>query len=352
MRYAIGIDGGGTKTTYALADETGRLLLKLRNGCTNHDLSGMDQTVKRLTTGIRSLVERAGIEMARVKHVHIALAGMDTDEDKKKLEAALAATFLQAIPHTIENDLWIAFFAQARETYGAISICGTGHNTGVLLKNGKRVCIQANRYPLGNIGGGRMLCDMALNAAYMSYEKTGESTLLEDVVPACCGCGTLRELARRVMDSQYTYQYGFPLPQLLEEAADKGDRVACKILAETGKKQADMTGHLMTHMGMHDEPIPVVLAGSIYCKGTNQELVNAYRRTLRGYCPDAHVMILDRDPVEGAVLCALRSLYGSLSQEEDLWMVTRLQNHMPEEMEAEYNGQNISRAAGKNAGVF
>lgn len=342
VRYAIGIDGGGTKTTYALADETGRLLLKLRNGCTNHSLSGMDRTVRRLTAGIRSLVERAGIEMARVEQVHLALAGMDTQEDKRKLEAALADTFLFSMPHMIENDLFIAFFAQARETHGAISICGTGHNTGVILKDGTRACIEANRYPLGNVGGGRMLCDMALNAAFMSHEKTGEYTLLEDAVPLCCGCETLNELARRVLDSRYTYQYGFRLPQLLEDTADRGDPVACRILTEMGKKQAEMTGHLMVHMGMRDERVPVVLAGSVYCKGTNRALVDAYRKTLLGYCPDAQVMILDRDPVEGAVLCALRSLHGSLSWEEDLKMVARLQS--PTADETEYCGQDINEA--------
>jgi len=329
VKYVIGIDGGGTKTMYALADETGRLLLKYRNGCTNHYLSGMDRTVERLQAGIRSLVELSSIDVSEIQHIHMALAGIDTPQDRDQLEDALKGTFLSSIPHTIENDLWIAFFAQASETHGAISICGTGHNTGVLLKDGRRVCIQANRYPLGNCGGGRMLADAALNAAYLSHEHTGEKTLLEMCVAPCCECETLEELAKRVMDSHYTYQYAYPLPQLLEEVANQGDQVACAILAEYGRKQAEMTGRLVTHMGMGEEALPVVLAGSIYCKSTNQELIQAYREELSKYCPDAHILILDREPVEGAVLCALRHLLGELSREETIRLSEEIHGYQP-----------------------
>lgn len=330
MKYAIGIDGGGTKTMYALADETGRLLLKYRNGCTNHYLSGMDRTVTRLQAGIRSLVELSGIEWNQIQHIHMALAGIDTPEDRHLLESALADTCLSQVPHTIENDLWIAFFAQASETYGAISICGTGHNTGVLLRDGRRICIQANRYPLGNFGGGRMLCDEALNAAYLSHEHTGEKTLLEERAALCCGCENLEELARRVMESHYTYHYAHPLPQLLEELANQGDRVSCAILANSGRRQAEMTGRLITHMGMDKEPLTVVLAGSVYCKCSNQELLNAYQEELLRHCPNANMLILDREPVEGAVLCALLHVLGDLSREETMQLSAQIHQYQPE----------------------
>lgn len=316
MKYVIGIDGGGTKTMYALADEQGRLVMKFRNGCTNYDLSGMEQTVKRLVTGIQFLAEHAGISLEQIGHVHMALAGIDTDKDREVLETALRSTPLGAISHTIENDLWIAFFAQTSEAYGAISICGTGHNTGVLMSDGWRMCMQANRYPLGNFGGGRMMCDCALNAAYMSHEHTGEPTLLENHVAAYCGCETLDELARRVIESGFTYQYDFELPRLLDELANIGDRVARDILTRAGRIQAGMTGRLIQYVGMRDEPLSVVLAGSIYCKGTCQVLADAYREEIRLHCPRARVMILDREPVEGAVFCALRQLSGGLAREE------------------------------------
>lgn len=335
MRYVIGIDGGGTKTMYALADEQGRLVMKFRNGCTNHDLSGMEQTVKRLLAGICFLAEHANIPLEQIGHVHMALAGIDTEKDRERLEAALRHTLLGAVPHTVENDLWIAFFAQTSEARGAISICGTGHNTGVLMSNGQRLCMRANRYPLGNFGGGRMLCDCALNAAFMSHEHTGDPTLLESHVAACCGCKTLDELAQRVMESGFTYQYGFELPRLLDELANDGDGVARDILADAGRIQAGMTGRMIKYAGMEHKSLPVVLAGSIYCKGTCQALVDAYRAEIHRYCPEARVMILDREPVEGAILCALRQLSSCLAYGDAERLTIRMREFQPPVWEGE-----------------
>lgn len=290
---------------YALADETGRELRRYQNGCTNYYLSGLACACKRLEAGVLWLLERERIPPESVASVHIALAGIDTQADCERLEKGLAGTRLGGMPHYIENDLWIAFFSQTHERHGAVSICGTGHNTGVLRRDGRRVCIRASRYPLGNFGGGRMVCDMALNAAYMSSERTGEKTLLEERVAPFCGCESLAHLARRVIESRYTYQYKFPLPRLVEDLAMDGDAAACAILRECGQRQANMTGRLLMHMGMQHEALPIVLAGSLYCKGESSQMIAAYEDEIRSLCPNVYVQLLDREPVEGALRCAV-----------------------------------------------
>lgn len=308
MKYVIGVDGGGTKTTYALADESGRELRRYRNGCTNYCLSNVECVCQRLEEGVRSLLQEE-IDYREIAHIHIALAGMDTPKDVQLMEKGLRETLIATMPHTIENDLWIAFFAQTDARYGAISICGTGHNTGVLLKDGRRMCIQANRYPLGNYGGGRMLCDMALNAAYMSYEHSGEKTRLEEYVAEVCQCSSLEALMHSVMDSRYSYQYNFPLPQLIERLAIEGDEVSRGILRDAGRIQAGMTGRMIAHVGMQREKLPIVLAGSIYCKGESGVLQGAFEEEIKRFCPQARLLILEREPVEGAVASALNRVW-------------------------------------------
>lgn len=301
---------------YTVATEDGRVIGSIRNGCTNYYLSGLEKAVWRLETGVVRLLERLKIDRAEVRHIHMALAGADTDQDVRRIEEALHSTVIGQIPHTLESDVWVAFSAQTTEKCGAISICGTGHNTGVLLKSGEKICIQANRYPLGNFGGGRMICDMALNAAYLSREYTGEKSSLEDRIAEMCDCSSLDDLAEKVIRSKYTYQYRFPVAKLVKELAAEGDEVSRGILRETGFRQGHMTGRLIARAGLEGESIPVVLAGSVYCQAPNHDLLDAYREELGRFCPDARMQVLDREPVEGAILSAIRRLKGDMDQRE------------------------------------
>lgn len=312
MKYVIGIDGGGTKTRFVLADEYGSVRAVVTLGGTNYYLSGIDAVIAILHDGIVELMRTAGLDKKSVGHICYALAGMDSAEDVETLDRRLATTGLWDIPHTIENDVWTAFNAQTTLRQGAISICGTGHNTGVRLATGITYGIPSYRYPLGNHGGGRDICDSALNAAYMSRDHTGPQTELEQCVARVCECATLEELERRVINSQYTYQYGYPVAKAVSELAMAGDQVSRAILKNMGRKQGRMTGCLATFAGIASESFPVILAGSVYCQDGNAFITEGYKEGISESCPKAEMQILSHDPAEGAVLHALHELKGIL----------------------------------------
>lgn len=60
MDYYIGIDGGGTKTAFLLADETGRLLASCVRGSASYKQVGMDGVVSMLLEGVANLFSQAG----------------------------------------------------------------------------------------------------------------------------------------------------------------------------------------------------------------------------------------------------------------------------------------------------
>lgn len=316
MKYVIGIDGGGTKTRFVIADESGCIMHIFSSCGTNYYLSSIETVRKVLCEGIEHLIGAAGIDKEDIAQICYALAGMDSAEDIGKMEAALSSSSVGSIPHIIENDVWIAFNAQTTLCQGAISICGTGHNTAVRLASGETFGIPSYRYPLGNHGGGRELCDCALNAAFLSRDHTGPSTELEHFVVQVCECASLEELERRVISSNYTYQYNYPVARAVSELAMKGDKVSIDILTETGRLQGRMTGNLVAYAGIAEEAFPIVLAGSVYCQKGNEFITQGFREGISERCRAAEIHILTHDPAEGAVLHAIDRLNGGNSASE------------------------------------
>jgi N-acetylglucosamine kinase-like BadF-type ATPase len=65
MRYVIGVDGGGTKTVCALANENGEILNISMAGCTNHQICGFETAIQRLTELILCRMSRNSIVQSK-----------------------------------------------------------------------------------------------------------------------------------------------------------------------------------------------------------------------------------------------------------------------------------------------
>lgn len=315
MKYAIGIDGGGTKTLCLLADPGGSVLAGVETGGTNHQLCGAAEAGRRLGAAVKALLQKAGVTPGQVGFVCMGLSGADSAGDVLALEQSLPPPLAQ-LPHQILNDVWIAFAAGTAEPAGAVSICGTGHNAAVRTPAGKTAGINALRYPLGNVGGGRMMTDAALHAAFRCHEHTGPATRLAAELPAAAGLPHMDAVRRAVYESGYTVQYGWPVPPLVDALACGGDAVCTGLLARFGAEQGAMLAGLLQHTDYVRGTVPVMLAGSIYEKTKSPVLVDSFCRAVRAACPGARFTVVRRPPCAGAVALALAHLMPDASPEK------------------------------------
>lgn len=313
--YAIGIDGGGTKTLCLLADAQGRVLACTEAKGTNHQLCGAAEAGRRLGAAVEALLRQADVAPSQVGFVCMGLSGADTPQDVVVLEENLPPPLAQ-MPHQILNDVWIAFAAGTAQPTGAVSICGTGHNAAVRAPNGKTAGINALRYPLGNVGGGRMMTDAALHAAFRCWEHTGPATRLAAELPGAAGLPDMDGVCRAVYASGYTAQYAWPVPRLVDELACAGDAVCTALLERFGAEQGTMLAGLLRYTGYTQGPVPVVLAGSIYEKTKSPALVDAFCRAVRADCPGAQFTVVRCQPCTGAVALALAHLMPGASLEK------------------------------------
>ena len=79
MAYYIGVDGGGTKTAYALFNEKEELLALREGPGTNHEnLDGaFDKASERLWEGVQGLLDDTGKSLQEIDFTLMGLAGVD-----------------------------------------------------------------------------------------------------------------------------------------------------------------------------------------------------------------------------------------------------------------------------------
>lgn len=313
-KTVIAVDGGGNKTLCILVDEEGIVLAKSETGCSNHQLCGIKQASDTICDAIDELLSKNGDN--KVAATVLGLAGMDFDSDVTLMTNHLSETTSKLSP-LILNDAWIALAAGGIEDgYGAVSICGTGHNTGVLAKDGTRYGISALRYCLGNFGGGLFLAEHALHKAFRSYEKTGEYTALEAHLPELCDAKNMEDLLFKIYESNYTYHRPFGIPKLVDTLALQGDKPCRQLLTTFGKTQGEMTGRLIKEAGLQNDITPVVLAGSVYTKRQTDYITDAFKAEVQKYCQGAVLNPLSRQPVLGAAMLGLRQIHKDISKED------------------------------------
>lgn len=77
-----------------------------------------------------------------------------------------------------------------------------------------------------------------------------------------------------------------------------------------------MTGGLIKKAGLCDVRLPIVLSGTIYVTDKSGFLLNSYENSVKQFCPGAMIQLLDREPVQGALISAIERCRQGLSNKE------------------------------------
>ncbi|MFC1629602.1 N-acetylglucosamine kinase, partial [Patescibacteria group bacterium] len=128
--YVIGVDGGGTKTTVALASFEGKILKIAKSGPSNPRNLGIEKAVANIAFGIRKVLKNK--KKDRVLSVFIGLPAVQEDYKSKirkiKKELLKQKGFSQVLKNKIEigSDQVVAFRSGTDKKSGIVLITGTG----------------------------------------------------------------------------------------------------------------------------------------------------------------------------------------------------------------------------------
>lgn len=251
----LGIDGGGTKTEFALADRDGRIVRSVCLGASNPSDIGIEGALDVLRSGI---IEVCGNIPKRSISVFAGIAGGMTDGIPEQISDFLSRFGFANAKNG--SDAMNAVAASLGDKDGITVIMGTGSVTFAQV-NKKTYRVGGYGYLLGDAGSGFSLGREAILAALTYEDGSGEETALYEAVRAKCG-------ARRVLDALGKFYSGGKreiagYAPLVLDAYKSGDAVAKRILFTDLEKVANSVRGATKRLPDIKEPVRVVLCGGL-----------------------------------------------------------------------------------------
>ena len=304
MSFYIGVDGGGTKTAYALFDEEKNMVAMVKGPGSNHEnLEGsFDEAADLIWEGIKSLLKEANITLRDVGFTLMGLAGIDHPFQHDEMQKRLLDYGLENFE--IYND---GFIVVKAGSIGAAAIgfnCGTGTCCNAIDSDGKMLQLAGLGEYSGDIGNGHWIAmqtyKIAYDDVYLGIRKSAVTKMIFDEY----GLKDREDFLNLVskFEEENPDPFIMRLIDFFFDAAKLGDKVvldSIDMMAERGA--ALITAHLNS-LNFKDETVEVVLSGSMHTKSFSEIYVNALMRRAEDMSGRKLKFIkLDKPPVTGCV---------------------------------------------------
>ena len=322
MPYYLGIDGGGTKTTCAVGDES-RLLATATAGPSNIVRVGEKQARESLQQSVRQACAAAGIAPAQVARTCVGGAGAARPELAEIVRRSLAE--ILPTPIHVVGDMQIALEAAFDTGPGVIVNAGTGSFAYGRDQQGTTVRAGGWGFAIGDEGSAHWIGRAAVSAVLRAADprpvdfrladpkslarreevlesESSQPSSLSAALQKAWGVTSLSDLARAANS--------IPPPDfaaLFPAVAASQDVLALQVLSSAGRELAQVAATVLHHLFQKSEtgPVPVAMTGGVFRHAplTRGDFYNELRRL------DPRVEINPQvvDPVEGALKMARRA---------------------------------------------
>ena len=122
----LGVDGGGTKTRFALIDGEGRVLAQAQHGTTYHPQVGFEAVREILTAGVHQVLQEAGLPGATIRYAFFGLPAYGEDRHATSLLQAIPRAVLGHERYACDNDMVCGWAGSLACSDGINIIAGTG----------------------------------------------------------------------------------------------------------------------------------------------------------------------------------------------------------------------------------
>ena len=269
MKYYIGVDGGGTKTAFALFDENKNIVAQLETEGSNHEnLEGsFPEAAGIIAGGVKGLVEKAGITLSDVSGILMGLAGIDHPYQHDAMVEELAK--LGVTGCRIYNDGFIVIKAGVGKGAGIGYNCGTGTCCNSIDSRGEMLQIGGFDVLSGDKGNGHWVGSQAFRIMYdelcLGKGKSQITALMGEKAGITDRATLLDSIA--VLESEEEGEaFLRKLIVSFFDAANNGDEAALEVIEEMAQRGADyICGHVKA-MQFDGDVINVVLSGSVHTK--------------------------------------------------------------------------------------
>lgn len=268
MSYYIGVDGGGTKTAYALFDEDKKIVAMVKGPGSNHEnMEGsFDEAADIIWDGLKSLVKEAGISLKDVSFTLMGLAGIDHQFQHDEMVKRLLDYGLENFE--IYNDGFIVVKAGSTGPAAIGFNCGTGTCCNAIDSDGKMLQLAGLSEFSGDVGNGHWIASQTYKSVYddvyLGIRKTAVTKMVFDEYKL----ETKEEFLSLVskFEEEDADTFIMRLIDFFFDAAKLGDPVVLDIIETMAERGAALIAAHLNTLNFTDEVVEVVLSGSIHTK--------------------------------------------------------------------------------------
>jgi N-acetylglucosamine kinase-like BadF-type ATPase len=294
----LGIDGGGSKTSCAIGDETS-LLGTGTAGASNFVRVGGAKARESLAVAIQQACAIAGVTPTQVQRTCVGLAGgarIEVSDWARQTMSELVGGEIEIV-----GDMVTALEAAFGGGPGAIVISGTGSIAYARNSKGEIARAGGWGFAISDEGSGHWIGRLALGAALRAEDiEPSKPSLLTHLLAAWNLPG--REELVVLANATPPPDFAALLPAVMK-ASDSGDATASGVLTRAGEELASLAAVVIDKI-LRDEVPHVAISGGVF---RHSHLVReVFYNVVRSQHPKAHIKPEVIDPVQGALALARR----------------------------------------------
>ncbi len=281
----IGVDGGATKTTVALADKEGNITARVVGGPSSPRNMGVKESVENIYTLIKEVKE------GEITSSFIALPAVEEEyrAEKERIIKMLQEKGLEG-KIVVGSDQLSAFRAGTKEKEGVVLIAGTGavaHG----WKDGEAVCSSWGY--LADEGSAFYIGMEAFRAVAKHLDGRGEKTKITEILFEGWKISSPEELRKAVYSDFMRY-----IPQISVFVDMAGDDFVAREILEKAAEELALSANTVVEKLNFTQRFPLVVSGGVF---QSEKVYHTFKEKVSSL---AEVSSPATDPVKGAVILA------------------------------------------------
>lgn len=294
MKYYLGIDGGGTRTTAVVSDENGKVLVKSVGKSMNFYSVGMEKARENLTNVINDIYKNIGeIEF---EGAFIGCSALDNKADKETINT-LCNGIIKSKKLGMNSDVYVALASSGEDECRVVAICGTGSIVAGIDENGNVKTKGGWGHIFGDEGSAYSIAVNSLKACAMLYDE-GQITPLVKAAQDYFDVDDLRKTIDKIYSPETTKDILAGFSQKVGEIAN-GDFVAKTVVLNEAHYFSKTVLALLNEM---KNCTLLSLYGGVF---QNNELFrNSFIEDIKEFHSDLKIELLTLPPEESALKIA------------------------------------------------
>ena len=200
MKYYLGIDGGGTRTTAAVSEENGKLLFKAVGKSINFYSVGFEKARENLKDVINDIYENIG--EIKFESAFIGCSALDNEATNDTI-TALCDGIINTKKIGMNSDVYVALASSGEDKNRVVAICGTGSIVTGIDESGNIKTKGGWGHIFGDEGSAYSIAVNALKASAMLYDE-GKITPLVKKAEEFFGVVDFREAIDKIYSPETT----------------------------------------------------------------------------------------------------------------------------------------------------